>query len=293
MLQPRPFRDAAGERHQAALVVDVVIAPGHRSALTLIQLLRAQMQAGDFELLIHTSNETSDPIYRKLLRYPVAFELKAFGLPLRSGNAVRKLWGRSVPGIDVLTAAWRGGLLAAAMAGRAAARLSVAEGLPPGEVFESIMAGFRRQVGPHFDRSLDFLRWRFSEGPLFSGTLATLRIGGTPRGYLAWRTLELEGMTFFVLMDVALSSPLRAGERWALWLELARRAGAAGADLLFVMLNPGNPLLASLAGPPLLAIPDRLLPHPSPIFVHARSPALEPLRESRSTYLTLADIDYF
>ena len=108
LVQPRAFCVSQTESVRAGLVVDLLLAPGHRSAMTFITLVRNEAKVPDIDLLIHTSNATSEPLYRRLLRYPVAFDLKAYMLPLRIRRIVEKAFGWLAPAaFEALTAPWR------------------------------------------------------------------------------------------------------------------------------------------------------------------------------------------
>lgn len=294
MIQPRAFRTHAGTTCHAGLVVDVLLAPEQRSALAFTSLVRAQSKVPGFDLLVHTSNAVSDPLYRKLLRYPVAFELQAYGLPIRARRLAERVAGRSLPSaVEVLSAPWRWSLTGLSAAGRSSAGLALTEGGPADDELSSILQRFRALAGPHFERSARFLDWRFRQGPVFKGNVSTLRFRDEIRGVLAWRMVELIGLDFLVVMDIVLAAPLTATERAALVVDLARLASQEGADLLFLMVNPANPLLSAFAKPPMIPISSARLPHPTPIFMLPRRDDLNWLREHASTYMTLADIDYF
>jgi hypothetical protein len=292
LVQPRAFYLGPSDSRRAGLVVDLLLVPSYRSAMNFIALVRNQPKQPDMGILIHTSNETSDPLYRKLLRYPVAFELKAYMLPLRILRIAGKLTGRVLPALfELLTAPWRGALSFGAALARRSIGIRVDEGLPPDREFAELMQRFRATAGPHFERSRAFLEWRF-KGPIFRGDLATVRWKSQTIGYVGWRNVTLEGLNFFVVMDIVVVQKLSWLQRFALWLELARRASASGADALFIMLNRANPALAELIGWMLIPIPDSRLPHPTPIFVLPQDADLKSLPYI-STYMTLADIDYF
>ena len=71
------------------------------------------------------------------------------------------------------------------------------------------------------------------------------------------------------------------------------RALDQGADLLFTLLNPKSPLAARLTGFPFLPLPQRLLKHPTPIFVVDIDRALAATAARDDAYILLTDLDYF
>ncbi|EIM25607.1 hypothetical protein [Microvirga lotononidis] len=294
VIMPRGFRLTPATTCRAGLVADLLLEPGHRSALNFISLVRGQPKAPQIDLLVHTSNETSDLLYRKFLRYPVAFNLKAYGIPIRFHNLANKVAGRKIPrALEALAAPWRVTLRAAAAVGEKIDRIRFDAGLPSEDEFNSILDGFRVVAGPHFERSTAFLRWRFQEGPIFNGHIVTVRSRDQAIGYFVWRKLTLSGLEFIILMDIAFSSQITTSLRRALWLYLCRLGIHEGADVVFTMVNPTNPALARLVARPLIPISDSHLPHPTPIFLLPQNRDLAWLQGYGSTYMTLADIDYF
>ena len=291
LVQPRPFLLGPDYVVPAGLVVDLLLDPANRSAMNFLALVRNQPKSPAMGLLVHTSNESSDPLYRKLLRYPVAFEMKAYMLPIRIRHMARKVTGWAPSALEWLSAPWRYALsFGAALAGRWA-QVDITDGLPPEIEFAELARRFTETAGPHFQRSYEFLKWRF-KGPVFAGELATLRVDSRVVGYVGWRNVALEGLNFFVVMDIVVVGKLSVLQRLAVWLELARRGSASGADALFIMLNRGNPALADLVGSMLISVPDSRLPHPTPIFMLPQDAALKQTAFA-STFMTLADIDYF
>ncbi|MEE1610163.1 hypothetical protein [Microvirga sp. CF3016] len=294
VIMPRVFRPEPATTCRAGLVADLLLEPGHRSALNFMSLVRGQSKAPQIDLLVHTSNETSDPLYRKFLRYPVAFNLKAYGIPIRFHKLASKVAGRELPeALEALAAPWRITLRGAAAIGQKLNRISFDTGLPSDSELESILDGFRAVAGPHFERSQAFLRWRFQEGPIFNGNIVTVRVRDQAIGYFVWRKLTLSGLNFIILMDVAFSNHINSSLRGVLWLYLSRIGIHEGADVVFTMVNPANPMLARLVARPLIPISDNHLPHPTPIFLLPRNRDLAWLKGYGSTYMTLADIDYF
>lgn len=293
LLQRRDFRIDSKTTRRAALVTDLLIAPDYRSTQNFLSLVAGQSDTG-VDLLIHTSNQNSDILYRRLLEYPVAFNLKAFALPLRGRRILQSTFGAAMPEIaEALSYPWRVLLRGGAALISRLAGLHLEEGLPDEAEFERSMKRFHSIAGPHFDRTYAFLQWRFERGPVFRGRIETLRIRGEVQGYVAWRNLTLEGLEFLVLMDMALAAPLSPLAHWALCLELAERGAETGADLIFVMVNPANKLLAPFADLPLIPVPDSRLPHLTPLYVLPQREELRSLQTDASTYLMLADIDYF
>jgi hypothetical protein len=292
MIQRRSLRLGHGHTLRGGLVFDLILAPAHRSAANFISLCRGQMKAPELDILVHTSNEVSDPLYRNLMRYSIVCHLEAYGLPVRSRRILRKLLGRSLPGFDLLTFPWRLTLRVVAEAFRKLSQLEFRTDIPAATELHEVKTYLSSLGSPHFDRDPNFLRWRFLEGPLLKGQLVCLYKANQFCGYVASRRVGFEGIELLLLMDFAPARSLTRTERLAVRLELLARAVREGADVVLTMMNPYSKVAAEILGFPFIRLPDRFLPHQTPIYVR-------PLRETDalhgldSMYITLADIDYF
>jgi hypothetical protein len=293
LMQLRDFQINDSKVVRAGVIFDLMLAPGYRGAQQFLALIRAQWTIDKVDLVLHTSNATSDPLYRMLLRYPIAYRMEAFGLPVRMKRILRKLLGRTVPGIDLLTSPWRWALRIASSLGRAVTGIRFETGMPSEQEIQSVIQRFRQVAGPHLHRDRAFLEWRFEDATLFKATIETVVRAKRVCGYVVWRKIELEGIEFLVLMDFVLDASLTSLQRLAVRLELVRRACDEDADILFVMANLKNKLAAQVCALPLVPIPERFLPHTTPIFVHPKREEFAWLRQHEEMFLTLGDLDYF
>jgi hypothetical protein len=293
MVQRRKFRIDATKTVSGGLVFDLMLAPEHRTAANFLLLVQAQSKLRDVDVIVHTSNAASDPLYQKLLRFPIACHLAAYGLPVRAERIFRKIFGLTIPGLDILTLPWRLGLRAAAAVCQRLSGLDIKLGMPPASELPRITACFAALAGPQFERDGPFLDWRFHNGPLFNGAVAALSHSRRICGYVAWRNVTFEGLRSLVLLDLVLDSPLTGFQRIALRLDLLSRACRGGDDLVVAMMNPESKPAAEILGFPFVPLPEHRLPHRTPIFVRPLSDGLDSLRDLHSICISLADIDYF
>ena len=194
LLQLRDFQIDPSTVARAGIICDLMLAPGYRTAQRFLALARAQWGIGDVDLILHTSNATSDPLYRILLRYPVCFHMAAYGLPVRAKRVLQKFLGCTFLGIDVLTAPWRWALRTAAAVVGMLTGLRFESGIPVEQDLRSILKRFREAAGPHLRRDRAFLEWRFENATLFRATIVTVLYGDRACGYMVWRTVEIGGI---------------------------------------------------------------------------------------------------
>jgi hypothetical protein len=292
-LQPRRVSLSATRSCSGATVTDLVVKPEERNAATMIAMTRAVRAPEGFDVVFHTSNEVSDVFYRKLFKFPVAFSLQAAGLPLGVAGPLKRILPSSqlVSFGNLLASPWRLLIRAAATIAAAAGGLKFG---PPPEMKEQacIFQRFREYAGPHLERDKSFLRWRFTEGPLFRADVKWVWLRNECLGYVALKQVELAGLMIMVMVDCVLSRPLASGERVALKLMAARMAANARCDAIFTIANIANPALKWIDGFPFFRIPDKYLPHPTPIFVHASGEG-RALLQRGDLFFSLADLDYF
>jgi len=293
LIQPRPMRTEA-KMFNIASVMDLLIEQKHRTTpANFISLTKASGNVEQYDLVFHTSNERTFPLYSKLFRFPNPFSLRAYGFPVRLAGVFAALFGRRIEAIDWFTAPVRWLLVAIADTAKFCARLEIAPSAMSDDELETLSAKSLHQSGPHLARTNAFLKWRFTDSPFWSATIFRIDRKDQFVGYVATRKMELGGLNHLVLMDFMLDPDMPFLARIALRLWLVRQAITAKADALFTMVNSYSSMARKIAGFPLLPIPDRFLPHATPIFVRPRSNDLKELEADRSIHMTLADLDYF
>lgn len=119
----------------------------------------------------------------------------------------------------------------------------------------------------------------------------TLRHGG--RGYIALATVSLGALRAIGIQDVVMPRAPRAIEGWALRLRAIAEASRAGAGVVLGLWNADAPLSQWMTGLPFVEVPERFLPHASPIFIVAAPGTATAPDEFGRAYLALADLDYF
>jgi hypothetical protein len=292
-IQPRTFWLNSVIDFRGAIVSDLLINPAVRNASTLIAMTRAMKSPSGVDIVIHTSNEVSDQIYRKLFKFPVACTLAASGLPLNI-KKILSLYLKNLKillMLDVLFAPWRIGLVFLSKSMTAFSGIKFNSKPFDNEILE-VLDEFKCIAGSHFDRNSSFLEWRFNKGPLFNGQVQWIGSRGSCIGYLVFKQVNLNGLNVCVLIDVVMRRKLSLIEGVAIKLLAVKYAVEASSDAVFTLANVDNAALKWLKGFPFIGISDSLLPHATPIFIHA-SEEIYPISDRKNIYMTLADLDYF
>lgn len=292
MLQPRPLCLPL-QKLRAACVTDIIIDREFRSPPTnFINVAKASGNVKGFDLVYHTSNNRTHPLYSKLLHFPNPFSLRAYAFPLRLSAVPAVIFGRRFAFMDWFTAPLRWFLGSIADAVGHITGLDVSLGTPSDVELEELSRKCLQHSVPLFARTNAFLKWRFSDSPLSPAMTYRVERKGRFIGYLATCKLELAGLSNFVLKDFVVEPGASWSVRVALRLWLMRKAMASKADTLFTMVNSYSSIARICAGFPLIRVPDRLLPQATPIFVRCQNGSKD-TETDKSIHLTLADIDYF
>ena len=292
LLQPMLIYTESGQ-FSTACVTDVLIDPAFRSPPTnFINLMEASGNISAFRLVYHTSSNRTDLLYRKLFRFPKPFSLRGYGVPIRLAGIVCKISGRRVDALDWLISPFRRLIGLVAVVGIAVARLDVSVGLPDDDMLYRLFLKSLRNSGPMIARSTSFLKWRLIDAPLLAATVHCVERSGKFLGYLAIRKVELNGLTFLIIVDFLLDPDLSLFDRFALRAWLILQAIKADVDALFTMINPRSRAARICVGFPLIPIPDKLIHHRTPIFVRSQRNESRSLETEASTHMTLADLDY-
>ena len=174
-----------------------------------------------------------------------------------------------------------------------ASKTNVTEQLPDDKMLSTLGLKLLHDSGPFLSRSKAFLKWRLLDAPLWAARVCCFERKGKFLGYVATRKLELNGLNYLVVIDFLMDTDMTLLEKLALRLWLTRQAIKSGVDILFTMINPNSKASRVCVGFPFIRIPDKFLPHRTPIFFRANNVKNHDVVSERKTHMTLADIDYF
>ena len=142
-------------------------------------------------------------------------------------------------------------------------------------------------------RDSQFLKWRFLQSPLWKAKILYLYKDSKLCGYVVLRNVELEGIKFTVVMDFTLNETFNALQLFCLRCSLICMALNYGDDMVFTLLNPLSRASKKFIGFPWIKIPERYMPHRTPIFLHINDPSRVNLENPSNIHVTLGDLDYF
>lgn len=293
IMQPR-FLYLSGKKVPVAFVADVLIHPDfRRPAGNFISLMNSIRKASNFSLVFHTSNNTTENIYKNLFRFKWPFGLKPFGFPLNLRKVGLKAFKAASPLLGLIAMPYRYLLLLLCGIARIFFKFKITEKEPDKTILDALC----REEGIKNDREMvrdsNFLKWRYSTSPLWLAKILYLYSGSRLCGYVVLRNVELEGLRLTVVMDFCLHKEFNPIQLLCLRFSIIRIAQTYGDDMVFTLVNPASKASGKFIGFPWIKIPERLMPQKTPIFVHINDPAMVDLENQANFHITLGDLDYF
>lgn len=293
MLQPRLIH-LSGKRVPVAFVSDTLIHPDfRRPASNFITLMQSIKKAQDFPLVFHTSNNITEDIYKKLLKFKLPFSLTAFGFLLNLRKAAFKVLKFDSPLFDLFSIPYRYLVLLLCRTAAIFFDFKITTEKPDDTCFDEFCQKEAIKNDCEMVRDTQFLKWRYLQSPLWQAKILYLHKDSQLCGYVVLRNVVLEGMKFTVVMDFALNETVNTLQLLFLRCSIIRMALNHGDDMVFTMLNPLSRASKNFIGFPWVKIPEGYLPHRTPIFIHVNDPAIANLENQSSIHLTLGDLDYF
>jgi hypothetical protein len=256
-------------------------------------LLRPVRQLPSFDFLLITPNSNGIPVWKKLAKVPVAFHLDAYAVPLRPAGLISKAVNLPLKFVTgAIDLPWQAALAAIANLAQRRSRLVLSTEWPAPEALDSLTQSLtlRRYAIGKRDRS--FLEWRFRDSPRLVYDVVFVYKRNTLVGYLTTRQTEYRGYKCLFLIDSFLGISITDSDWNFICWHLTNTALALNTDMLLVLAHSNSPLLDSLTQFPLIKIPERILPQPTPVFVEWLSKA-PPEWDATRMHLTLADCDMF
>jgi len=286
--EPRDFCSRGGGG-RGVNPIDLLIDPADRSPRAFVALMKGLRDHRGADLVFLVPNDTSAPLYDKVLRFPSIGTLTLHGLPLRPGRIVA---GRSAGFLRWLVTPFgpvvRAGARSVGALARGAA-ITITDAEPDAAALDRLVAplgGTDTWIGT---RDHAFHGWRFREGPVFRYRVRYAYRGDELVGYVVSRITVLDGLRAAVILDCVASPRGARRVAGALVSDVVRDASAEEADLVAALSFGESALTRGLRRLPLVRVPKRFWPQAMPLLAartvaNGGTPRLS---------LTLADMDVF
>lgn len=288
VFEPRVLRSAAGER-QAVNPIDLLIHPEYRSPRAFLQLMRGLREHKGVDLVYLAPNDTSAPLYERVLKFAQIGSFTLTGTPLRPDRVLGDRLRVLRPLTRLGGVGWRAMMRAATCgAGRG---IDLLDEIPDAEAIDRLAETVATEDAWVGSRDHAFHDWRFHQGPRFEYRVRYARVDGELVGYLAARVADFEGLHACVIVDCIAAGSNEPRVARALVADVLRWAIAEQADLIAALSFGETRLTRSLRRFPLLRVPRRFAPQQAPLL--AEWVRDQPGEAAPKLSLTLADMDVF
>jgi len=287
--EPRLMASAAGER-RAVNPIDLLIHRDHRSPRAFLQLMRGLREHDGVDLVYLSPNDTSAPLYERVLKFAEIGAFVLTGTPLRPERVLGERLPRWLcPMARAGGAGWRASLrMATCGTGRG---IELSDDVPDSDALDHLARTVAADDAWVGSRDSRFHQWRFHEGPRFEYRVRYARIDGELVGYLAARIADFEGLRACIAIDCVVAGSEEARVARALLADVLRWAIAEQADLIAALSFGESRLTRSLRRFPMLRVPRRFWPQQAPLLAEWTKGG--PGDAAPELSLTLADMDVF
>ena len=285
------------DKHElrVASPIDLLIHPNFRNTMNFISLLNSGMKTAlsESDLVLHTSNPTTDGLYRNLLKLSPIAELDGALFPLRPINLVKAKLGISIPRLSH-TLNWTYKKFVGFFAAFVSDQIKLID-TPSIAIQDQIINSFHMNEPFASRRNLADRNWRYSEECIFHYQTQWIGKANSPVGYLVWSDREVDGIKGRFIIDVVLGEDLSRSMFLSMWGEIIKSSLNADLDSIFFFFNSKCSALRRIAGFPLLRVKRSRLPQQIPIFARLNDNTQhEGLLEAISKgYFVLSDLDMF
>ena len=279
----------AGARVRAALVVDLLVDHDRRADGVFMPLIAQLLRLPEFDLAFFAPNDTSAPLYEKLLRLAPRQHLDLYAFPTRPHRVLASKSAAGARAVAPLSGSWRRLTRRRVRRHGAPARFVLSPAHPGDDAVDRLAATVQDGQSIVGDRSAAFHRWRFCERA-FPYELRYLSVAGALAGYVAYREAEIEGLRVVLIVDLVSNPAFGARAVSALLWRVIGDADARDADLVVALSAGDAAVTRPLRSRPLVRVPRRFAPQRMPLLAREKGGAAS---LAITFALTLADFDVF
>lgn len=288
--EPREFRSRGGDG-RGVNPIDLLIDPSARAPRSFVGLMKDLRRHDDAELVFLVPNDTSAPLYDKLLKFPRIGTLALHGLPLRPGRVLAAR-GSSVARWLAAPAGPLARGVVRGMGGVARARgIEVREAQPDPAALDRLVAPLGDSDAWVGVRDHGFHEWRFRAGPVFRYRVRYAYRRDELVGYVVSRITDFDGLSAAVVLDCVIAPDAPRAVATALLADVVHDATRADADLVAALSFGDHALTRGLRGLPLVEVPARFWPQAMPLLADWAEGSTR--TDAPRVSLTLADMDVF
>jgi len=294
LLQPRKIRVGEKEVNIAFATDSLVLLEFRRPLSNFFSIMKEIKHIHDFSLVLHTSNENTEAIYRNVLKFKCPISLSGYGVPVNLRAIFKKVVGFDSAIFEIINLPYRWLINSACFfTATYMSALVLTSDQPDENVLDHHISNHKFSGDLQIIRSLAFLKWRFNGSPHWKANVLHIYSKRNYVGYLAIREVELDGLKFTIIMDFSVNADLSWFDVLFIRFSVIKIAINNRSDAVFTLLNNRADMVKKFTGIPFFKVPDRLLPHKTPFFVHINDESIFSIDTLKKLHITLADLDYF
>jgi hypothetical protein len=290
VLQPRSFKNG-NKIITAAFVNDVLIHPDFRRPATNFFMLMKELDSlTSYKIILHTANETTEELYKNALHFHMPFKLDGYGAAVHPIRCLKKKIASIFRCFSIFDYVFTNIIKLVYRITSLIVHLWIRTGLPDRRTFDEFCENNEHE-GPL--KNWEFYEWRFLKSPLWPATIMSIYEKEKFSGFIITRSVEIDSIKTLVIMDYKIDNDLSRLKLFCIRLYLMVNAIKVNTDAIFTLKNSNLIRKKDLLGFPICKVPERFLPHSTPIFIKTYDSDMKSLRENKLFNVNLADLDYF
>ena len=274
---------------KATQVTDLLINQDNKDPMMFVKLVKSYNYLKN-DLVIHTSNENSENIYKKFFKFQIIFSMKSYGFPLKPFSILSNITKKNFSFLKFIDFIYLIFLRFLFRLIKITSQINL-QYCELDELKGENVKKFNDLNKLSMERSEDFLEWRFEKNPNEYIFRKILR-GQNTIGFAVFRNVSYNGLNTTLLIDLYLLSKINLLEKIKIREQFLSECIKFESDIFFSIINKNNTILSEVFGFPIISINDNLLKHATPIFCSSINDEIK-LDELSKIHFTLADLDYF
>ena len=293
LLQPRKVSIGEKEFNIAFATDSLVLLEFRRPISNFFSIMKEIKNVHDFALVLHTSNENTEALYRNVLKFKCPISLSGYGVPINLRAIFKKLLGSDWAIFEIINLPYQWFIFSLCFIAKFLSTLVITSDQPDERVLDNHIKNNKVLGDIQIVRSQAFLNWRFNGSLHWKANVLHIYDERHYVGYVVLREVELDGLKFTIIMDVSLNADLSWFNVLLIRFNVIKMGINNKSDVVFTLLNHRADMVKKFAGIPFFKVPDQLLPHKTPFFVHINDETIFSIDTLKNLHITLADLDYF
>ena len=251
-----------------------------------INLIKLPKNKFNKNLIIHTSNENSDLLYEKLLKFKKGLSLKAYMFP---SNPFFFLKDKYLSNIFFKCISYPFFIIISLVIIiiRKLTFVNLEIGFLTNDEISKVYKNLKDKKIPHFIRNNKFFQWRYSRYSKNKTHSFKLKLNNNLIASTTLCIVEFKGYKVCAVMDYVAENKISLIYRFFNYIYIIRYALIHNCSFIFTLSNKRTELFKEMLGT-MIQIPLWVLPHQTPIYVRNNDKF-----DLTQMHFVLSDLDYF